>query len=103
MPTYQLLLHTSGINCLIDGSDSPAIGFYTTCRAVADTQDDAFRVIMDQFDSDPKIMDLIQSGYDAGLKPMTELQEVYKIPWYKSILPWTMPGLVFYDSDDEEE
>jgi hypothetical protein len=98
-----MILHTSDINCLLDDSNYTAIGFFTTRRAIAETPDDAFEVAMAQFDNDPKMIDLIQTGYDAGLNPKTEIEEIYKVPWYKTIFPWTVPGLAFYKEKEKAE
>lgn len=101
MKTFQFLLHTTGILLKFEGDPGPAIGFYTNRRAKGSTYQEAFETAMGEFDSDPKITDIVQSGHDAGLRPKTEIEEYYIIPWYKAILPWKTPGLVFYDNEDD--
>ena len=106
MPTYQLIVHTTGICYQIedeDGNESdPVIGFYSTRRVTAANTDEAVRLAMRDYEADPKISELTQSGYDAGLVPKTEFEIVNKIGWFKALLPWKQTGLVLYDSNDDE-
>jgi hypothetical protein len=80
------------------------IGFFSTRRVRAANPEEAFGIAMRDFDSDPKLTELTQSGHDTGLAPKTEIESIYEISWIKSLLPWTQPGLILYndDSDDEE-
>ena len=104
MPTYQLLLHTTGIKLdLGDGDDSPAIGFYTSRRVRAENSKQAHDTIMEEMDADPKLADIFKPGHDAGLRPNTQVEEIYIIPWWRTILPWRKPGLAFYTEDAHDE
>ncbi len=51
---------------------------------------------MASLDEDPELADVYKSGHDAGLRPKTEVEETYLIPWWRSIIPWRKPGLAFY-------
>ena len=103
MKTFQFRLHTTEISLRLDDESDPAIGFYTIRRAKGTTYQEAFKKIMDEFDSDEKITGIIQTGHDAGLRPTTEVEDYWIVPWYRAILPWEKPGLVFYGRDEEEE
>lgn len=104
MPTYQFLLHTTGIRLDVgDEGDGPAIGFYTSRRVRAKNSEDAYDAIMAMMDHDPDLTDVFKSGHDAGLRPKTEVEEVYLIPWWRSFLPWRKPGLAFYNADTDDE
>ncbi len=106
MPIYQLILHTTGIRYQTlneNGSESePVVGFYSTRRVTAANTDEGFRLAMRDFDADPKLSELTQSGHDAGLTPKTEIETIYQIGWLKSLLPWRQPGLALYDNADDE-
>jgi hypothetical protein len=95
MPTFQLLLHTTDIRVELDGDPIPCIGFYTSRRAKARTSEEAFEQIMKEFDTDPEMLDLFQAAHEQGL--------VILIPWWKAILPWKTPGLIFYPADEEND
>ena len=103
MPTFQLLLHTSGISFGPShdsaGELKPAIGFYWSTRIHAEDPDQAFKLAMAEFDADEDMMEIVQSGQKLGLEPKTEIEEVYKIGWLKSLLPWKVPGLMFYEDE----
>jgi len=99
MPTYQFLLHTSGIQLSVDNGESYARGFLTSRRAKAKSVDVAFDIVMKGYNSDPKISEIISFGYEAGLQPQTEVEETYIIPWWRTILPWKKPGLAFYEDE----
>lgn len=101
MPTFQILLHTSDIHMELDQGPTPCIGFYTSRRASAQSSDEAFQKIMKEFDADPKMQDIFQTARDRGLRPKTEIEEVYLIPWWKTLFPWKPPALVFYPPEDE--
>jgi len=103
MPTFQFLLHTSGIQVEIEGDPIPAIGFFTSRRARAATSEEAFDMVMRAFDTDSKLTDIFQTAHDAGLRPKTDVEEVYLIPWWKAILPWKERGLCFYPPEDPDE
>ena len=104
MPTYQFLLHTTGIRLdLGDDEDSPAIGFYTSRRARAKNSQEAYEAIMAKMDRDPDLIDVFKSGHNAGLRPKTEVEQTYIIPWWRSIIPWRNPGLSFYTNDTDNE
>lgn len=104
MPTYQFLLHTTGIKLdLGDDDDCPAIGFYTSRRVRAKNSQEAHDAIMAEMDADPKLADVFKSGHDAGLRPKTEVDKIYIIPWWRTILPWRKPGLALYTDDTDNE
>lgn len=102
MPTFQILLHTSDIRMVLDEDPTPCIGFYTSRRAKAQSTDEAFQKIMKDFDADPEMRDIFQTAHRQGLRPKTEIEEVYLIPWWKALLPWKPPGLCFYPAKDEK-
>ena len=102
MPTFQFLLHTSGIQLEFEGDASPAIGFYSVARIKARNWEEGFETLMTHLDEDPEMKELLQSGHNAGLQPKTEIEEYFVVPWFRSILPWKPPGRVFYESDQEE-
>lgn len=103
MPTYQFLLHTTGIR-LEDAYGKPtAIGFFTSKRAYASSSEDAYKIVMASMDADPTLADIFESAHRAGLSPKTEVEEMYIIPWWRTILPWTKPGLALYSEDSEDE
>lgn len=101
--TYQFLLHTTGIRLDFDDDTPTAIGFFTSRRAFASNSEEAYQIIMAAMDADPKLADIFESAYDAGLRPKTEVEEIYLIPWWRAILPWRRPGLALYPEDAEEE
>jgi len=103
MPTYQFLIHTTGIRLDTGEGESPAIGFYTSRRAKATSADEAYHKVMADMDADPDLKDIIQSGHDAGLRPRTVVEETYIIPWWRAILPWRRPGLALYPFDPDED
>jgi hypothetical protein len=100
MPTFQILLHTSDIHVELDQGPTPCVGFYTSRRASAQTSDEAFQKIMKEFDADPKMQDIFQTAHDHGLRPKTEIEEVYLIPWWEALFPWKSPALFFYPAED---
>lgn len=101
MPTYQFLLHTTGISLDMEDGDAPAIGFYTSRRAQASCSEEAYKIVMREMDSDPDLEDVFRSGHDADLRPKTEVEETYLIPWWRALLPWRKPGLAFYPDDPD--
>ncbi len=104
MATYQFLLQTSGIRCNSDGENEiPAIGFYTSPRARAKNSAEAYRKIMAAMDGDQQLGKIIQGAHAAGLRPKTEAEKFYLIPWWKALLPWRNPGLNFSASDADDD
>ncbi len=102
MPTFQILLHTTGIHMEVgEESSTPCIGFYTSRRANAETSGEAFEKIMKEFDTDPEMRDIFVSAHHHGLRPKTEIEKVFIIPWWKAIFPWKLPGLCFYHADED--
>ena len=101
MPTYQFLLHTTGISLDMGDGEAPAIGFYTSRRAKASSAEEAYKIVMAAMDSDPDLEDVFSSGHDAGLRPKTMAEETYLIPWWRALLPWRKPGLAFYPDDPD--
>lgn len=85
----------------------PCIGFFTSRRATAQTLEEAFQKIMAGFDADPDMQDIFQTAHDRGLRPKTEMEEAYLIPWWKAMFPWKPPELCFYppseDGDSERQ
>lgn len=104
MPTYQFLLHTTGISFDMGDGDAPAIGFYTSRRATAPNSEEAYKMVMAAMDVDSDLKDIFKSGHEVGLRPRTVAEETYIIPWWRAIVPWRKPGLAFYpcDSDDDD-
>lgn len=103
MPTFAFLLHTTGI--LLDGEDAgdaPAIGFYSWRRARGKTSREAYDAVMAAMDRDPKLKDIIRSAHAAGLRPKTVVDQSYRLPWWKALLPWREQALMLYAKDDEE-
>ncbi|MDF1816763.1 MAG: hypothetical protein P1V20_31460 [Verrucomicrobiales bacterium] len=100
MPTFQFLLHTAGIRVEFEDDPVPAVGFYTSRRASAATSEEAFEKIMQSFDTDPKLVYIFQEAHEAGLTPLTEIEEIYRIPWWKTLLPWKKPGICLYPAED---
>jgi hypothetical protein len=103
MPTYQFLLHTTGISLDMGEGEAPAIGFYTSRRATAASSEEAYEIVKAAMDADPDLKDICASGHDAGLGPRTVTEETYIIPWWRTILPWRKPGLAFYPYDPDED
>ena len=103
MPTYQFLLHTTGISLDMGDGEAPAIGFYTSRRALAPSSEEAYKIVMAAMDVDPDLKDIFSSGHDAELRPRTVTEETYIIPWWRAILPWRKPGLAFYPFNTDEE
>ncbi|MCG8599215.1 MAG: hypothetical protein MI807_03645 [Verrucomicrobiales bacterium] len=103
MPTYQFLLHTTGISLDLGDGEEPAIGFYTSRRAKASSSEGAYKIVMAEMDSDPDLEDVFRSGHDAGLRPQTVSEATYIIPWWRAILPWSKPGLTLYSDDSDED
>lgn len=103
MPTYQFLLHTTGFKLDMGDGGPPVVGFYTSRRARAQNSNEAYKIVMAAMDDDPKLADIFASGHGAGLRPKTEVEETYIIPWWQAILPWRKPGLAFYPEDSEGE
>lgn len=103
MPTYQFLLHTTGISLDMGDGEAPAIGFYTSRRATAPSSEEAYKIVMAAMDEDPELKDIFASGHDADLRPRTVAEQTYIIPWWRAILPWRKPGLAFYPYDPEED
>ncbi len=101
MPTYQFLLQTTGICLDLGDGEAPAIGFYTSRRAKASNSKEAYRIVMGAMDADPELEDVFRSGHDAGLRPNTIAVETYIIPWWRAMLPWRKPGLVFYPDESD--
>ncbi len=87
MPTYQFLLHTTGISLSTGEGEAPAIGFFTIRRARASNPDDARKMVLAAMDSDPDLEDVFRSGLDAGLRPRTMVEKTYLIPWWRALLP----------------
>ena len=81
----------------------PAVGFYTSRRSRAQNSNEAYKIVMAALDDDPNMADIFASGHGAGLRPKTEVEETYIIPWWRAILPWRKPGLAFYPEDSECE
>jgi len=102
MPTYQFLLHTTGISLDLGDGEAPAIGFYTSRRAKASNSEEAYKIVMAEMDSDADLEDVFRSGYDAGLRPQTISEEAYVIPWWRAILPWRKPGMTLYADEPDE-
>ena len=103
MPTYQFLLHTTGIRFDVGDGEAPTIGFYTSRRASAPNSQEAYKIVMAAMDVDPDMKDIFISAYDAGLRPQTVVEETYIIPWWRAILPWRKPGRAFYPYDPDED
>lgn len=103
MPTYEFLLHITGISLDIGDSEAPAIGFYTSRRANARSFEEACKIVMAAMDADPELKDIFASAYDAGLHPQTIAEVTYIIPWWRAILPLRKPGRAFYTDDSHEE
>ena len=103
MPSFQFFLHTTGISHEVEGSDAPAIGFYAVRRAKGNDEDEAMEAMLEKFAADQKIAAVLQSGADAGLEPQTEIEEVHRLSWLETLIPWQHPGLIFYSEEDEEE
>lgn len=103
MPTYQFLLHTTGISLDLADGEEPAIGFYTSRRAKASSSEEAYEIVMAEMDSDPDLEDVFRSGHDAGRRPQTVSEQTYIIPWWRAILPWSKPGLMLYSDDSDED
>jgi hypothetical protein len=104
MKTFELLLHTTGIHYQVDGTgnQSPALGYHAVCRAKAPDPEEAMNVVLEKFRTDPDLIAIAESGKRAGLKPKTEVEVIHQVPWWKIILPWKMPGLIFYDKEEAE-
>jgi len=102
MPTYEFLLHTTGIRLDLGNDGPPAIGFHTSRRIRAKNSQEACETIMALMEKDPDLADILRSGHEAGLRPATEVEDTCLIPWWKSILPWLKPGLAFYTDDPDD-
>lgn len=103
MPTYEILLHTTGIRLDMGDGELPAIGFYTSRRATAPSSEEAEKIVIAEMDADPDMKAIFASGYDAGLRPQTVAEETYIIPWWRAFLPWRKPGRAFYPQDPDED
>lgn len=103
MPTYQFLLHTTGISLDMGDGEAPAIGFYTSRRATAPNSEGAYKIVMAAMDVDPDLKDIFTSAHHAGLHPRTVAEETYLIPWWRAVFPWRNPGLAFYPYDPDED
>jgi hypothetical protein len=103
MPTYQFLLHTTGISLDMGDGEALAVGFYTSRRAAAPNSEEAYKIVMAAMDIDPDLKDIFTTAHESGLRPRTESEETYVIPWWRAILPWRKPGLAFYPYDPEED
>ncbi len=60
-------------------------------------------MVMASMDADPKLTEIFEAAHHAGLRPKTEIEETYLIPWWRAILPWRKPGLAFYPFDPDED
>ena len=58
---------------------------------------------MASMDDDLDLAEIFASGDHAGLRPKTEVEATYIIPWWQTILPWRKPALAFYSREPEEE
>jgi hypothetical protein len=103
MPTYQFLLHTTGISLDMGDGEAPVFGFYTSRRAAASNAEEAYKIVMAAMDVDPDLKDIFTAAHDAGLRPRTVSEESYIIPWWRAILPWRKPGLAFYPYDPDDD
>lgn len=103
MPTYQFLLHTTGIRLDMENGEPPAVGFYTSRRASASTSDEAYKKVMAAMDADPELEDVFRTAHAAGHRPRTVAEETYIIPWWRAILPWRKPALALYPYDPDED
>ena len=101
MPRFQFFLHTTGISHEVKGSDAPATGFYAVRRAKGKDEDEAMEVMLEKFAADEKIAAVLQSGQGLGLVPKTEIEEVHRLSWLETLVPWQHPGLIFYTEEDE--
>jgi len=101
MPTFYILANTSGITHPVANNSSPIVGFYSTLRVKARNLNDAIATALQRIESDGHASDIIESSKVTGVDPKTIVEEIYKVSWFRSLLPYKATGLIFYDDSED--
>lgn len=103
MPTYQFLIHTKNLKVDFGDGEISGVGFYTSRRASANSEEEARLIVVEAMEEEPKIGQLLATAREVGLCPETEIEEMVQLPWWRAILPSRKPGLAFYVDEEDED
>lgn len=100
MAYYQVLFHGSGFH--VEEEDGAIIeGFYTGRRIVAPDAASAFELAKSKLQGEAKTQQLIAQSIAAGCTPQIEMEEVFRISFWRYWTSRCPTGFIFYENDAE--
>lgn len=102
---YQLILEASGFFIPSEGHN-PAAGFVCVRRVMAEDEEEAGRLAIENLMAEPKVVSMVQAtaerfGTSDGCK--VRVDACFRIGWLRWTFSAIPQGFIFYEEGEDEE